>query len=55
MLLLLSINQYSEIGLVLTAKSIARYEKIKEKDFAEYYLFSTLLSALIAVVTWFLL
>lgn len=55
MLLFLSINQYSAIGLVLTAKSIARYEKIaKEKNFAEYYLLGTLLSALIAIVTSFI-
>lgn len=55
MLLLLSINQYSAIGLVLTAKSIARYEKMaKEKNFAEYYLLGTLLSALIAIVTSFI-
>jgi hypothetical protein len=48
--LLLSTNQYSAIGLVLTAKSIARYEKItKDKDFAEYYLLGTLLSTLIII------
>lgn len=49
-LLFLSINQYSAIGLVLTAKSIARYNKISEnKEFAEYYLLGTLLSTIIAV------
>lgn len=49
-LLLLSVNQYSAIGLVLTAKSIARYNKISEdKEFAEYYLLGTLLSALYAI------
>lgn len=32
----------SAIGLVLTAKSIARYGRIsKEKNFAEYYLLGT--------------
>ncbi|HKM21105.1 MAG TPA: DUF3307 domain-containing protein [Lachnospiraceae bacterium] len=41
-LILISIGQYSSIGLVLTAKSIARYDRIsKEKDFAEYYLLGT--------------
>ncbi|NLO08707.1 MAG: DUF3307 domain-containing protein [Clostridiales bacterium] len=55
MLLLITINQYSAIGLVLTAKSIARNEKIaKDKNFAEYYLLGTLLSALIAIVTSFI-
>ena len=52
-LLLLSINQYSAIGLVLTAKSIARYNKITEnKEFAEYYLLGTLLSTVIVIVSY---
>ena len=47
----LVIRQYSAVGLVLTAKSIARYEKIsKEQDFAEYYLIGTLLSTMFAVL-----
>jgi len=50
MLIFLSIGQYSAIGLVLTAKSIARYDGIsKDKDFAEYYLLGTLLSTMIVV------
>jgi len=49
-LLFLSMNQYSAIGLVLTAKSIARYDEIsKNKDFAEYYLLGTLLSTFIVI------
>ncbi len=51
MVLLLSVQQYAAIGLVLTAKSIARYDKIsKEKEFAEYYLLGTLISTLIVIV-----
>lgn len=51
MLFFMGINQYSAIGLVLTAKSIARYEKItKEKDFAEYYLLGTLLSTMVVII-----
>ena len=47
MLYFLSIDQYSSVGLVLTAKSIARYNKISEsKEFAEYYLSGTLLSTI---------
>ena len=47
MLFFLSIQQYSSIGLVLTAKSIARYNKISEDQiFAEYYLLGTLLSTI---------
>jgi len=51
MLIFLSIGQYSAIGLVLTAKSIARYDRIsKEKDFAEYYLLGTLISTVTAII-----
>lgn len=51
MLILISNGQYSAIGLVLTAKSIARYDKIaKEPEFAEYYLLGTLLSTLCVII-----
>lgn len=47
---LISIQQYSAVGLVLTAKSIARYNKISEDpSFAEYYLLGTLLSTFVAI------
>ena len=52
-LILISIGQYAAIGLVLTAKSVARYNKISEnKQFAEYYLAGTLLSTLYAIITY---
>lgn len=41
---------YSLIGLVLTAKSIARFEQFKDKVFAENYLVGTLTSLLIVIV-----
>lgn len=51
MLFFLSIQQYSSVGLVLTAKSIARYDKIsKDQQFAEYYLLGTLLSTLCVLI-----
>jgi len=51
MLMFISIGQYSAIGLVLTAKSIARYDKIaREPEFAEYYLLGTLLSTASVVI-----
>lgn len=51
MLFFLLINQYSSVGLVLTAKSIARYNKIAEdQEFAEYYLLGTLLSTICVLV-----
>jgi hypothetical protein len=55
-LIFLATKQYSAIGLVLTAKSIARYDKIsKDRDFAEYYLLGTLLSTMIVIVVSFIL
>ena len=52
--LLISVGQYAAIGLVLTAKSVARYNKIAEdRQFAEYYLLGTLTSTLYAVVAYF--
>ena len=52
MVIFIAIGQYSAVGLVLTAKSIARYDRIsKDQVFAEYYLLGTLLSTLCAVVT----
>lgn len=56
MLIFLAIGQYSSVGLVLTAKSIARYDRIsKEQDFAEYYLLGTLLSTIIVVLCSFII
>lgn len=55
-LIFISISQYSAIGLVLTAKSIARYNKITEnKEFAEYYLLGTLLSTFIVIGAYLLI
>jgi hypothetical protein len=55
-LVFLSINQYSAIGLVLTAKSIARYDEIAhDRNFAEYYLLGTLLSTAIAIIAYLII
>lgn len=52
-LMLLSVGQYSAIGFVLTAKSIARYKKIvDDPKFSEYYLLGTLLSAMTVIATY---
>ena len=49
-LLLLSAGQYAAIGFILTAKSVARYNKISEDaKFAEYYLLGTLLSTVMVL------
>ncbi|GLB28782.1 membrane protein [Lacrimispora amygdalina] len=51
MLILISRGQHSAAGLVLTAKSIARYDRIsKDQDFAEYYLLGTLMSTAGAIL-----
>lgn len=45
MLLFISMEQYTAMGVVLTAKSIARFDRIaKDEEFAEYYLLGTLIS-----------
>lgn len=43
-------GQFSAIGFVLTAKSLARFRQLENKSFAEKYLVGTLLSAFIALV-----
>lgn len=54
-LIFIVIGQYSAIGLVLTAKSIARYDEIaKNKITAEYYLLGTLLSTVFVIILSFL-
>ncbi len=45
-------QQYTAIGLVLTAKALARHENFKEKWFAEYFLIGTLFSMLFTVVSY---
>ncbi|MCR4439662.1 MAG: hypothetical protein QHJ34_09835 [bacterium] len=44
------LGQYTALGLVLTAKSITRFEKLKNRKFAEYYLVGTLASMLWAIL-----
>lgn len=38
------VGAYEAVGLVLAAKSIARFEQLKDRRFAEYYLVGTLAS-----------
>ena len=44
-------DSLAAIGFVIAAKSIARFEELKDKKFAEYYLIGTLTSTLIAIFT----
>ncbi len=56
LILFLALNdQLAAVGLVLTAKSLARFEDLKDRDFAEYYLLGTLTSTLIALLMAWLL
>ncbi len=51
MLIFLSRDQFVALGFVLTAKSVARYDKItKDEKFAEYYLLGTLVSTLSVIL-----
>jgi hypothetical protein len=45
------LNQFVAIAIVLTAKSITRFEELKDRKFAEYYLVGTLASMLFATLT----
>ncbi len=44
------LNQYSGIAFILTAKSIARFEELKNREFAEYYLIGTFASLSFAIL-----
>lgn len=43
--------QWSALGLVFGAKSIARFKELEDRAFTEYYLIGTLASVLVAVFT----
>ncbi len=44
-------GRWEAVALVLAAKSIARFEELKRRPFAEYFLIGTLASVLVAVVS----
>lgn len=47
---LVLLGQWGALGLVVAAKSIARFADLQKRPFAEYYLIGTLASLLVAVV-----
>jgi hypothetical protein len=49
--LLVLVGQWGALGLVLAAKSIARFPELKSQRFADYYLMGTLASILTAMAT----
>lgn len=50
MLTFILFNQYVAISIIVAAKSIARFEELKDRRFAEYYLIGTLSSILFATI-----
>jgi hypothetical protein len=50
-LILVLLGQWGALGLVVAAKSVARFRELEDKDFSDYYLIGTLASLLVAVGT----
>jgi len=48
---LVLLDQWAALGLVLAAKSIARFKELERQAFADYYLIGTLTSLLVAVAS----
>ena len=48
MLTLVVLGEWGALGFVLTAKSVARFKELENKEFAETYLVGTLTSFLVA-------
>lgn len=48
-LTLVLLGQYGALGLVVAAKSVARFKALDDRDFAEYFLIGTLASLLLAL------
>ena len=48
---LLTAGEWSAVGLVFAAKSIARFRELENKEFSDYYLIGTLASVLVAMAT----
>lgn len=44
-------QSYAAIGLVIAGKTLARYKRLEEKDFAEYFLIGTFTSIIAAILT----
>jgi hypothetical protein len=48
---LILLGQWGALGLVLAAKSVARYPEMKQRHFADYYLIGTLASLCVALAS----
>jgi hypothetical protein len=47
---LVLLGQYSGVGWIIAAKSLARFRALEDREFAEYFLIGTLASFLLALV-----
>lgn len=54
-LILIVLGEWAAIVLLVAVKSIARFEALKKRHFAEYYLIGTLTSLLVAILSGLLL
>jgi hypothetical protein len=48
-LTLVLLGQYGALGLIVAAKSVARFKALEDREFAEYFLIGTLASLLLAL------
>jgi hypothetical protein len=49
-LTLILLGEYSAVGWIIAAKSLARFKQLEDREFAEYFLVGTLASFLLAVL-----
>jgi len=49
--ILVVVEQWTAIGFVIVAKSIARFKALEDKSFSEYYLIGSLFSVLLAMLS----
>ena len=49
-LILILVGQWAALAILIGAKSIARFDELKDRRFSEYYLIGTLTSLLVAVL-----
>ena len=49
-LVIMILNQPSIIGFVLAVKSVARFKKLEDENFAEYFIIGTFISFIIAII-----
>ena len=50
-LTLVLLGEWSALGFILAAKSIARFKELEDREFSEYYLLGTLTSVIVATAT----